>query len=193
MWPALDGASAFAASSPASWLSLVAFTVVVLVFLVVYARGWNQLRQDDPAGAGPYRSEGCRRLQRLAGGLAWGLVVAHLALQWFMTVVAGPVALSHYELLRGFLSHPLVLVFYVVGLASLGLFLSQGIAASVRAWGLARRPGTSKWLEVGATLASAMVLLLAINVLSHFVTGRAYWVGTADRPGDEQADVGGSP
>jgi hypothetical protein len=193
MWPALGGASAFAASSPVSWLSLVAFTVVGLVFLVVYARGWNQLRQDDPAGAGPYRSEGCRRLQRLAGGLAWGLVVAHLALQWFMTVAAGPVALSQYELLRRFLSHPLVLVFYVVGLASFGLFLSQGIAASVRAWGMARGPKTSQLLEVGATLASAMVLLLAINVLSHFVTGRAYWEGTADRPGGEQADVGGGP
>lgn len=177
MWPALGGASVFAAAAPASWLSLVAFTIVVVVFLVAYASGWVALGQE--AGPGPYRSEGCLRLQKLAGGLAWGLVVAHAALQWFMTLVAGPVSLSHYELLRGFLSHPLVLAFYVAGLASLGLFLAQGFAASIRAWGWVRRAESSRWLEVGSTLASAILITLAINVLSHFVTGRAYWVAAA--------------
>jgi hypothetical protein len=116
-------------------------------------------------------------LQKLAGGMAWALVVAHLALHWFMTVRVGPVALSQYELLRGFLSRPLVLGFYVLGLAALGLFMSQGITASVRASGLARRHESSRWLEVGCTLASAVIVLMAINVLSHFVTGRAYWMG----------------
>ncbi len=177
MWPALHGASSFAAASPVTWTSLAMRTVVVVLFLAAYARGWSLFSLGSPEGEGPYRSEGCRRLQKLAGGLAWALVVAHLILLWFMTVRVGPVALSHYELLRGFLSLPLVLGFYVVGLAALGLFLSQGIAASFRAWGAARSPESSRWLEVGCTLASAVMMLMAINVLSHFVTGRAYWMG----------------
>jgi len=177
MWPALRGASSFAAASPVTWLSLVAHTIVVVVFLGAYARGWSTLRLESPAGAGPYRSEGCRRLQKLAGGFAWALVVAHLVLQWFMTVRVGPVALSQYELLRRFLSRPPVLGFYVLGLAALGLFVSQGIAASLRAWGVSRTPESSRWLEVGGTVLSAMMVLMAINVLSHFVTGRAYWMG----------------
>jgi hypothetical protein len=177
MWPALRGASSFAAASQVTWLSLLANTAVVVVFLGAYARGWSSLSVESPEGEGPYRSEGCRRLQRLAGGLAWALVVAHLVLQWVMSVRVGPVALSHYELLRGFLSRPPVLGFYVLGLAALGLFLSQGWAASLRAWGLVRRSESSRWLEVGCTLASAMTVLMAINVLSHFVTGRAYWMG----------------
>jgi len=177
MWPALQGASSFAAASPVTWTSLVVHTVVVLLFLAAYARGWSVLSLGSPTGAGPYRSEGCRRLQKLAGGLAWALVVAHWVLQWFMTIRVGPVALSHYELLRGFLSRPPVLGFYVLGLAALGLFLSQGVAASLRIWGAARTPESSRWLEVGCTLASAVMMLMAINVLSHFVTGRAYWIG----------------
>ena len=80
-----------------------------------------------------------------------------------MTMRVGPVALSHYELLRGFLSRPLVLGVYVVGLAALGLYLSQGIAASFRAWGIGTRPETSRWLEVGCTLASAIMMLMAVR------------------------------
>jgi len=177
MWPALGGASSFAAASSVTWLSLVAHTVVVVVFIGAYARGWSGFSRDTPEGAGPYRSMGCQRLQQLAGWLAWAFVVAHLVLQWVMAVRVGPVALSHYELLRGFLSRPVVLGFYLFGLAALGLFLAQGAAASFRAWGFARRPESSRWLEVGCTLASAVMVLMAINVLSHFVTGRAYWMG----------------
>jgi hypothetical protein len=177
MWPALGGASSFAAKSPVTWLSLVAHTVLVVVFVGAYARGWNGFSGDTSEGAGPYRSMGCQRLQQLAGLLAWAFVVAHLVLQWVMTVRVGPVALSHYELLRGFLSRPVVLGLYLFGLAALGLFLAQGAAASFRAWGFARRPESSRWLEVGCTLASAVMVLMAINVLSHFVTGRAYWMG----------------
>ncbi len=177
MWPALHGASSFAAASPVTWTSLAVSTVAVVLFLAAYARGWSTLDLRSLEGEGPYRSEGGRRLQKLAGGLAWALIVAHLILQWFMTIRVGPVALSHYELLRGFLSRPLVLGFYALGLAALGLFLSQGIAASFRAWGVARGPESSRWLEVGCTLTSAVMMLMAINVLSHFVTGRAYWVG----------------
>jgi len=176
-WPALRGASSFAAASPVTWPSLVAYTVVVVALLAAYVRGWSTLRLESPTDAGPYRSEGCRRLQKLAGGVAWGLVAAHLILGWFMTVRVGPVALSQYELLRGFLSRLPVLGFSVLGLAALGLFLSQGLAASLRAWGLSRGPESSRWLEVGCTLASAVMVLMAINVLSHFVTGRAYWMG----------------
>jgi hypothetical protein len=177
MWPALRGASSFAAASPVTWPSLVAHTVVVAASLAAYVRGWSTLRLDSPADAGPYRSEGCRRLQKIAGGLAWALVVVHLILRWFMTVRVGPVALSQYELLRGFLSHLPVVGFYVLGIAAFGLFVSQGIAASLRAWGLSRGPESSRWLEVGCTLASTVMVLMAINVLSHFVTGRAYWMG----------------
>jgi len=177
MWPALGGASSFAAASPVTWLSLVAHTVVVVVFVGAYARGWSGISRDTSEGAGPYRSLGCQRLQQLAGWLAWAFVVAHLGLQWLMTIRVGPVALSHYELLRGFLSRPVVLGFYVFGLAALGLFLAQGAAASFRAWGFARKPESSRWLEVGCTLASAVMMLMAINVLSHFATGRAYWMG----------------
>jgi len=177
MWPALGGASSFAAASPVTWLSLVAHTVVVVVFVGAYARGWSGFSRDTSEGARPYRSMGCQRLQQLAGWFAWAFIVAHLVLQWVMTVRVGPVALSHYELLRGFLSRPVVLGFYLFGLAALGLFLAQGAAASFRAWGFARRPESSRWLEVGCTLASAVMVLMAINVLSHFVTGRAYWMG----------------
>jgi len=190
MWPALGGASSFAAASPVTWLSLLACTLVVIVFLGAFARGWSTFDQEAPTGAGPYRSEGCRRLQKLAGGLAWALVVAHLILQWFMTVRVGTVALSQYELLRGFLSRPPVLGFYVFGLAALGLFLSQGIAASFRTWGVSRRPESSRWLEVGCTLASAVMVLMAINVLSHFVTGRAYWMGSSPVASQSAADDG---
>jgi hypothetical protein len=177
MWPALGGASSFAASSPETWTSLLLCTVAVALFLAAYVRGWSALNLESPTGEGPYRSEACRRLQKLAGGAAWGLVAAHLALRWVMTIRVGPVALSQYELLRGFLSRPFVVAFYVLGLAALGLFLSQGVAASLRAWGVARGPESSRWLAVGCTLASAVTMLFAINLLSHFVTGRAYWMG----------------
>ena len=177
MWPALSGANSFAASSPSTWTALVVWTAVVVVSLGAYARGWSLLTFDAREGQGPYRTEGSRLLQKLAGGVAWALVLAHVGLQWFMTVRVGPIALSQYELLRGFLSRPPVLAFYVLGLAGLGLFLSQGIAASFRAWGAAKAPESSRWLEVGCTLATAVSVLLAINLLGHFVTGRAYWMG----------------
>ena len=175
MWPALGGGPAYAAASPLSWLSLVARSVVVVVFLGAYLRGWSQLPLSSPGDAGPYRSTGSLRLQKLAGGFAWGLLIAHLTLEWVIALRVGPVALSQYELLRAFLSRPAVVVFYTFGLAALGLFLAQGIAATFRAWGIGTRPETSRWLELGCTLASAMMMLLAVNVLSHFATGRAYW------------------
>lgn len=174
-WPALQGAPSYAASSPASWLSLISWTIVVLISVGAYARGWSRLAIADASEAGPYRSEGCVRLQKLAGGLAWALLVGHLVVHWVMTVRVGPVALSHYELLRAFLSRPLVLGLYVFGLAALGLYLSQGLAASFRAWGLGTRPESSRWLEVGCTFAAAVMILAALNLLSHFATGRAYW------------------
>lgn len=186
-WPALAGGRSYAAASPTSWLSLVGCTLVVLVFLGAYARGWSRLPLESTDDAGPYRTTGCLRLQRLAGGFAWAFVVAHLILQWFMTLRVGPVALSQYELMRTFFSRPVVLGFYVLGFAALGLYLSQGIAASFRAWGIGVRSESSRWLEVGCTLASAVMMLAAINVLSHFATGRAYWSGpapTSSQPAD---------
>lgn len=177
LWPALRGASSFAEASPASWLSLLVWTSLILVSLGAYARGWSILVPAPEGSAGPYRSDGCRRLQNWAGGLAWALVVSQLALHWVMTVRVGPVAISHYELLRGFLSRPAVMVFYVIGIGALGLFLSQGFAASFRAWGLGQGAKNSRWLEIAGTLTSVVMMLIAINVLSHFVTGRAYWMG----------------
>lgn len=187
LWPAIRGAGSFAAASPASWSRLLLWTLAVLCSLAAYARGWAMLRADEPGDAGPYRSDGCRRLQKLVGGLGWGLVVAHLILHWVMSVRVGPVALSQYELLRGFLSRLPVLAFYLLGLGAIGLFLSQGIAASFRAWGLGLRSETSRWIEVGGTFLSVMMLLFAFNILSHFVTGRAYWLGfspDSTQPGD---------
>ena len=174
-WPALRGAPSYAAASPASWLSLAGWTAVTVVFLGAYARGWSRLALADDEGAGPYRSEGCVRLQKLAGAAAWAFLVGHLAVHWVMALRVGPVALSHYELLRGLLSRPLAVGLYVVGLAALGLYFSQGIAASFRAFGLGTRRESSRWLEVGCTLMSAIMVLMAANVLSHFATGRAYW------------------
>jgi len=161
---------------------------MVLVALGLYARGWSTLSTETLPGEGPYRSDGCRRLQKLAGALAWGFVLAHLILHWVMTVRVGPVALSHYELLRGFLSRIPVLSFYMLGLAALGLFLAQGFAATLRVWGFGRTPESSRWLEVGGTLASAMMMLLAINVLSQFVTGRAYWTSSAPHSSASTSD-----
>lgn len=189
LWPAIGGASAFAAASPASWLSLIVWTVVVVLSLGAYARGWGLLGRD--AGPGPYRSPGGARLQMLAGALCWALILAHLLLHWFMAVQVGPVSLSQYELLRGFLSRPTVLGFYVLGLAAIGLFLSQGISAALRARGLAARPESSRWLEVGCTLVGAVMMLMAINVLSHFATGRAYWTSSSPVPTPSARDSGG--
>ena len=189
LWPALQGASAFAAASPVSWLSQAACTAVVIAFLLAYVRGWATLRREAPEGPGPYRSEGCRRLQWWAGALAWSLVLGHLGLEWFMFMSVGPVSLSHYELLREILSTPIALGLYVVGLGALGVYLSQGVAASFRAWGFAEGAESSRWLEVGCTLLSAVMLLMAINVLSHFTTGRAYWMSSS--PPTSGAD--GSP
>lgn len=178
LWPALSGATSYAAESPASWVSLIVHTLVVLVALTAYARGWSLLSSVSDDGAALYRSAGCARLQKLAGAVAWAFVVAHLAFEWFMSVRVGPVALSHYELMRSFVSRPLVLGACALGLGAVGLFLSQGLAASFRAWGVGRKPESSRRLEVLCTLTSAMAVLLAVNVLSHFVTGRAYWSGS---------------
>lgn len=195
-WPALRGATSYAAASPASWSSLVATSIVAVVFLGAYARGWNTLdvgKVDDHAG--PYRSAGCLRLQKWAGAVAWVLLIAHLAAVWVMTFRVGPVALSQYELWRAFLSRPPVLGFYVFGLTALGLYLSQGVAASFRTWGLGTRPETSRWLELGCTLATAFAVLMAVNVLSHFATGRAYWGSSSphsssDTSGTDSSDGG---
>jgi hypothetical protein len=174
-WPGLQGAPAYAVSASAGWLGLAGASLVVVVSLFAYAHGWKRFSSSGGDASHPYRSEGCVRLQRLAGGIAWGFVVAHLVVYWAMAMRAGPVAISRYELFRMFLSRPPVLAFYVIGLTALGLYLGQGIAASFRAWGLGRRPETSRWLEVGCTVASAMMMLMAVNVLGHFATGRAYW------------------
>jgi len=196
-WPALRGAPSYAASSPASWLFLTAWTIATLVFLGAYARGWSRLGLPGEDDAGPYRSAGCVGLQKLAGAIAWAFLVGHLAIHWAMTFRVGPVALSHYELLRTFLSRPLVLGLYMLGLAAVGLYLAQGIAASFRAWGLGTRPESSRWLEVGCTLASAIMMLMAVNVLSHFATGRAYWMPSAPATGNTAqppvAADGGAP
>ena len=178
-WPALQGAPAYAVSASAGWLGLAAASLLVVASLFAYAHGWKRFCPSEDDAAHPYRSEGCIRLQRLSGGIAWGFVGAHLVVYWAMAMRAGPVAISRYELLRMFLSRPPILAFYVVGLTALGLYLGQGIAASFRAWGLGRRPETSRWLEVGCTLASAMMMLMAVNVLGHFATGRAYWSSSA--------------
>lgn len=187
-WPALRGAESFAIAASASWTALVARTAVALVFLGAYAVGWSRFSVDEAEPAGPYRSVGCLRLQKLAGGVAWAFVVLHLVVQWAMTMRVGPVAISQYELWRGFLSRPPALGAYVVGLSALGLFVSQGVAAALRAWGVGVRAESSLRVEVGATVLGAAMMLMAINVLSHFSTGRAFWIASApsaESPADE--------
>ncbi|MEM9727000.1 MAG: hypothetical protein AAF997_00335 [Myxococcota bacterium] len=175
LWPALGGATEYAASSPESWLSLVARSALVLAFFTAYVRGWALLRRADPDGPGPYASVGSRRLQRGAGGLAWAMVLGHLGLQWFMFLTVGPASLSHYEIFRETLSLPWVLGAYMLGFGAFGVFVSQGLPAALRAMGYAERPETSRWLAVGCTFFTAIMLMLAVNILSHFATGRAYW------------------
>lgn len=187
LWPALDGATAFAVRSPDSWLALAARTALVLAFLAAYIRGWSALRRNDPEGPGPYGTVGNRRLQRGAGAVAWGLVLGHLGLQWFMFFSSGPASLSHYEILRETLSLPWVLGLYVFGLGALGLFLSQGFAAAFKRMGYAEGAKNSRWLDTGCTLAVTVMLMLAVNVLSHFSTGRAYW-SSADTAKPEVSD-----
>ena len=181
-WPALSGASAYAAASPVSWLSQAASTAVVVAFALAYVLGWAVLRREAPESPGPYRTKGGRRLQAWAGGLAWTLVLGHFGLEWAMLFESGPVSLSHYEILRAVLSRPVALAAYVAGLAALGLFLSQGWAASVRALQDSDKLESSRWVDVGCTLLAAGMFLLAINVLSHFATGRAYWSSPAPTP-----------
>ena len=187
-WPALRGGPAYAASASGGWLELGAASVLVAASVFAYAHGWERFSVSQGGVSGPYRTAGCVKLQRLAGAIAWGFVGAHLLVYWAMTMRAGPVAISRYELLRMFLSRPPVLAFYVLGLAALGLYLGQGIAASFRAWGLGRRHETSRWLEVGCTLASAMMMLMAVNLLGHFATGRAYWSAT-EQSADASSDT----
>lgn len=182
-WPALGGASEFAAAAASGWLSLFAWTVVVWVFLGANVAAWRTLRYDEPEGAGPYRSPGCRRLQRAAGAGAWAWMLGHLTLQWYAFLAAGPAALSHYELYRQVLSRPWAVAVSMLGLAALGLYLAQGSAAWLRSMGLGRRPESSPWVEVGCTLLSAMMVLMAVNVLSHFATGRAYWTTSVHHEG----------
>lgn len=174
-WPALRGAESYAVAVSVSWTGLVVGTVVALASLGVYIAGWSRLSVDETEGAGPYRSSGCLRLQKLAGGVAWGLVVTHVIVQWTMTTRVGPVAISQYELLRQLLSQPAALGVYVLGLSAFGLYLSQGVAAAFRAWGVGARPESSLRVEVGGTLLGAVMVLIGINVLSHFATGRAFW------------------
>ena len=188
MWPAVYGAPEFAARSPASWLSLVAITATALVFFGAYFRGWSDLALGHDE-SGPYRSAGSVRLQKIAGGAAWAFLFGWLALFWWMTVRAGPVALSHYEILRTVLSRPLAIGLYVFGAAAFGLYFSQGVAASFRAWGIGRHAKSSMRLEVLCTLGAAFVMLLAVNILSHFATGRAYWSPSSE-PQHARAESG---
>ena len=187
LWPTIRGAQSFAVASPVGWAPLALCTVAVALALAAYSRGWNLLRVDRAGGAGPYRTVADRRVQKLAGGAAWGLAISHLALHWFMTARVGPVAVSQYELLRGFLSRAPVLLFYVLGLTALGFFLAQGFAAGARAHGLGRSSESSRWLEAGGTLASVMMLVFALNLLGHFATGRAYWLGSPAAAADAGA------
>lgn len=193
LWPALGGATAFAVGSPDSWLALAARTALVLAFLAAYVRGWGALRRANAEGPGPYRTVGNRRLQRASGAVAWTLVLGHLGLQWYMFFSSGPAALSHYEILRQTLSLPWVLGLYVVGLGALGLYLSQGFAVALRGMGFAEEPKNSRWLSAGCTLLAVVMLMMAVNILSHFSTGRAYWSGDDPKSSEPPASPNEAP
>ena len=192
--PALEGSASFAVSARLGWVSQLVWTAVVLALLGFYVYGWALLAREGPDGSGPYRTLGCRRLQRWAGGLSWALVLGHISVRWWLLAAVGSEPLSHYELLRELLSRPLGLGLYLVGFGAVCLYLSQGVAASIRSLGLVRRPETSRWLEIGCTLAGAVLLLVAANLLSHFGTGRAFWFGAShDRGGASQGLSSESP
>lgn len=189
---ALQGSAAFAAATNAGWGDLFWVTLLILVCAASYSWGWRLLAAEPADAAGPYRSAGCRRLQRWAGWFAWALVLGHLGVRWWMHAYAGPEALSHYELWRDVLSLPVVVGAYLLGLGATGLYLSQGLAAFVRSFGLERRPRASRWLELGCSVLAAGLLLASGNVLSHFATGRA-WLGSTVVPIESQTELGGSP
>ncbi len=188
---ALQGSAAFAAATDAGWGDLLWVTLLIFAGAVSHAWGWRSLRAEPADVAGPYRSAGCRRLQRWAGGFAWALVFGHLAVRWWMHAQAGPEALSHYELWRNVLSLPLVVGAYLLGLGATALYVSQALAAFIRSFGLGSRPKASRWLEIGCALAAAGLLLASGNVLSHFATGRA-WVGSKVVPIESQTQLEGS-
>lgn len=178
--PALRGSASFALASRSGWLAQSLWTAVALALLGLYVRGWVSLQRE---GAGPYRTVGCRRLQQWAGAVGWALILGHLAVRWWLFASVGNQPLAHYELLRSILSHPLTLSLYLLGAGAVCLYLSQGVAASIRSAGVVRRPETSRWLEVGCTLGAAVLLLVAANILSHFAIGRAFWFGASHHLG----------
>ena len=188
---ALQGSTAFAAATDAGWGDLFWVTLLILGSLALYVWGWRMLAHEPAEAPGPYRSAGCRGLQRWAGFLACGLVLGHLAVRWWMHFYAGPEALSHYGLWRDILSLPAVIGAYLLGLGATCLYLSQGLSAFVRSFGLASGPSASRWLEIGFTLAAAALLLVSSNLLSHFATGRA-WVGSNVVPIEAQSSQGGA-
>ena len=184
--PALGGSASFAIASRSGWLAQTVWTAVALGLLGLYARGWASLGRN---GAGPYRTAGCRRLQQWAGAFGWALVLGHLAVRWWLLASVGSEPLAHYELLRSILSRPLTVSLYLLGSGAVCLYLSQGVAASIRSVGLVRRPETSRWLEVGCTLGAAVLLLVAANILSHFTIGRAFWFGASHHFGASPGNV----
>ncbi len=192
LWPALGGASAFAAASPMSWLGSALSSLVVFLALAAYVAGWRMLETDRDRSGDPYSTLGTLRLQRWTGALVWMFVLGHLGVQWVMLSRVGPVSLSHYELLRDLLSRPVVMALYVFGLAAFGLFASQGLSALLRS--LRGRPASesSRWIDVGCTLLAAIMVLFAVNLVSHFATGRAYWSGSPNAS-DAPTRVGAVP
>lgn len=167
----LGGATAFAQGLVLGWVSLALATIVLVLSAAAFFAGatWN-----DGSPATP----GLRRLQFGAGTLAWAFIAFHLVNCWLSLDAVGAEPLGQYEFLRNLLSLPINLAIYVFGLGVTSLYLVQGSAAVLEAWGFADTPLMQKRVELVLGAFACIVFVFAVNVLSHFAAGRALFVTT---------------
>ena len=155
----------------------ILFAVPFLVHLgcaLALARGGldaDVARDDASLG---FVSPATRRLQAAAGVLTVAFAVLYLAQTWWPLAVAGASDADVYERLTNVLSTVPYAVAYVVGLAAVGLYLAQGLAAAHAVfWHDGTRPAAPPvaWL---CGIVALVFYLGAVNVLSHFVRGGAF-------------------
>ena len=166
----LGGAVPFSLGFRLGWMGTAVVTVVLGASLVAFVTGGARRDTD-------LLSEGSKRLQRYAGLLCWAFVVLHLSYLWGALNQVGAEPLGQYNFLRNRLSLPINVAFYAVGLGAVSLYLVQGIPVVMRGWGAAQSPRGYKRLQIGVGVLAWLFFVFTINVLSHYATGRALWVG----------------
>lgn len=176
----LGGATSFGLGLQLGWVTATLVSLVLAGSLVAFLLGG--VRRDSPVLTG-----GSLRLQRWAGLICWAFVALHLSHLWRGLVQFGPDPLSQYEFLRNWLSLPINVAFYVIGLAAMSLYLVQGIPALAHAWGFARLGSHRRW-EIATGILAWLFFVFTINILSHYATGAAMWSVMNDVP-----NTGGTP